>query len=58
MPNNLSSGRIARLFGIMLLPMALGLLPACIPQKNLLLMQYDQVIDSTYAHTFEGTSFE
>ncbi len=33
-------------------------LTSCIPQKNLLLMQYDQLIDSTYAKTFEGKHFE
>jgi polysaccharide export outer membrane protein len=33
-------------------------LMSCIPQKNLLLMQYDKLIDSTYATTFEGKNFE
>ena len=35
-----------------------GLLPSCIPQKKLLLMQYEKLIDSTYATTFEGTHFQ
>jgi polysaccharide export outer membrane protein len=33
-------------------------LGSCIPQKNLLLMQYDKIIDSTYAKTFNGKQFE
>jgi polysaccharide export outer membrane protein len=33
-------------------------LTSCIPQKNLLLMQYDKLIDSTYAKTFTGKHFE
>lgn len=37
---------------------ALSTLYSCIPQKNLLLMQYDKLIDSTYATTFKGTQFE
>ena len=37
---------------------SLGLLSSCIPQKNLLLMQYDKLIDSTYATTFKGKQFE
>jgi len=35
-----------------------ALLSSCIPQKNLLLMQYDKLIDSTYALTFKGKHFE
>ena len=35
-----------------------GLLSSCIPQKKLLLMQYEKLIDSTYATTFEGTHFQ
>lgn len=31
---------------------------SCIPQKQLLLMQYDKLIDSTYASTFAGKQFE
>lgn len=31
---------------------------SCIPQKRLILMQYDDVIDSTYALTFDGTNYE
>lgn len=31
---------------------------SCIPQKKTILMQYHDVIDSTYATTFEGTNFE
>ncbi|MEI6456901.1 MAG: polysaccharide biosynthesis/export family protein [bacterium] len=34
------------------------MLSSCIPQKNLLLMQYDKLIDSTYATTFTGKKFE
>jgi polysaccharide biosynthesis/export protein len=37
---------------------AVSLLTSCIPQKNLLLLQYDKLIDSTYATTFEGKHFE
>lgn len=36
----------------------LGVLSSCIPQKNLLLMQYDKLIDSTYANAFNGKRFE
>lgn len=36
----------------------LALLGSCIPQKNLLLMQYDKLIDSTYANKFDGKRFE
>jgi len=31
---------------------------SCIPQERLILMQYDDMIDSTYALTFDGTDFE
>lgn len=31
---------------------------ACIPQKQLLLMQYDKLIDSTYANAFNGKQVE
>ena len=41
-----------------LLITTLGFLTSCIPQKNLLLMQYDKLIDSTYATTFAGKHFE
>jgi polysaccharide biosynthesis/export protein len=37
---------------------ALCSLYSCIPQKQLLLMQYDKLIDSTYATTFAGKQFE
>ncbi len=37
---------------------ALAMLSSCIPQKNLLLMQYDKLIDSTYANAFNGKQFE
>ncbi len=46
-----------RLFYILFFSVLL-LLSSCIPQKNLLLMQYDKLIDSTYATTFEGKQFE
>jgi protein involved in polysaccharide export with SLBB domain len=45
-------------------PIALALfaglvaLTSCIPQKKMLLMQYDKLIDSTYAKSFNGTDFE
>jgi len=35
-----------------------GSMASCIPQKKMLLMQYDKLIDSTYATTFEGKQFE
>ena len=35
-----------------------GILTSCIPQKKMLLMQYETLIDSTYATTFEGKHFE
>jgi len=35
-----------------------SLLTSCIPQKKLILMQYDDLIDSTYALTFDGKKFE
>ena len=41
----------------LLFPFIAGLFTSCIPQKNLLLMQYDQLIDSTYATTFKGREF-
>jgi polysaccharide export outer membrane protein len=41
-----------------LLIAAAAWLSSCIPQKNLLLMQYDKLIDSTYATTFAGKKFE
>jgi len=31
---------------------------SCIPQKKMLLLQYDKIIDSTYAKTFMGKQFE
>ena len=37
---------------------ALLFFSSCIPQKNLLLMQYDKLIDSTYANHFNGKQFE
>jgi polysaccharide export outer membrane protein len=46
-----------RFFLCILLP-AMAFLTSCIPQKNLLLMQYDDLIDSTYATTFAGKEFE
>jgi polysaccharide export outer membrane protein len=49
-------------FGVYLLFLLIflisGLLSSCIPQKKLLLMQYEKLIDSTYATTFEGTHFQ
>lgn len=47
-----------RLLRLFLIPaLVSGGLWSCIPQKNLLLMQYDEAIDSTYALTFEGKEF-
>lgn len=46
-----------RLFHLFLFAAA-GFLTSCIPQKNMLLLQYDKLIDSTYALTFEGKKFE
>jgi len=34
------------------------IISSCIPQKKIILMQYDEMIDSTYALTFTGTEFE
>lgn len=31
---------------------------SCIPQKRLVLMQYENIIDSTYANTFDGSNYE
>ncbi|HPS50627.1 MAG TPA: polysaccharide biosynthesis/export family protein [Bacteroidales bacterium] len=41
-----------------MLLLAIGVITSCIPQKQLLLMQYEKLIDSTYAKTFEGKHFE
>lgn len=43
---------------IIVISLTLILLSSCIPQKRLVLMQYDDIIDSTYALTFEGTNYE
>ena len=45
-------------FFIFIIFAAFTYLTSCIPQKNLLLMQYDKLIDSTYATTFKGKKFE
>jgi polysaccharide export outer membrane protein len=45
-------------FFILLFLAGISILTSCIPQKNLLLMQYDKLIDSTYATTFAGKHFE
>jgi len=47
-------------FRLFLIPasLLLILLSSCIPQKHLLLMQYDKLIDSTYATTFQGKQYE
>lgn len=42
---------------LMIVILVTALLSSCIPQKNLLLMQYDNLIDSTYATTFMGRAF-
>lgn len=34
-----------------------GLLSSCIPQKQMLIMQYDKLSDSTYATTFAGKDY-
>ncbi|MFK5855959.1 MAG: polysaccharide biosynthesis/export family protein [Bacteroidota bacterium] len=36
----------------------IAVISSCIPQKRLILMQYDDMIDSTYALTFDGTDYE
>lgn len=57
---NLSSrvtGFIKKKYSLVLIA-ALWLLASCAPQKKMMLMQYDQVNDSTYANTFEGKQFE
>jgi polysaccharide export outer membrane protein len=41
-----------------LISLSAGVLTSCIPQKKMLLMQYEKLIDSTYATTFDGTHFE
>lgn len=35
----------------------IAIISSCIPQERLILMQYDEMIDSTYALTFDGTEF-
>ena len=47
----------SRIF-IFILLIVFACLPSCIPQKKVLLMQYNKLIDSTYAKTFEGKQFE
>lgn len=55
---SLSSGLLTKSrSAIPILLACLACLPACIPQKKVLLMQYDKLIDSTYANTFEGKHF-
>lgn len=42
---------------LLIFSLAIISLVSCIPQKRLILMQYDEIIDSTYANTFEGTNY-
>lgn len=49
---------VRQIVNVVFIIFLIAAISSCIPQKRLVLMQYDQMIDSTYALTFEGTEFE
>ena len=49
---------VKQIIRVLFIVIVIATITSCIPQKRLILMQYDDMIDSTYALTFEGTDFE
>jgi len=49
---------VKQIIRVLFIAIVIAFITSCIPQKRLILMQYDDMIDSTYALTFDGTEFE
>jgi len=49
---------VRQIIRVLFIVIVIATITSCIPQKRVILMQYDDMIDSTYALTFDGTNFE
>ncbi len=48
---------VRQIVKLLFIVIVIAVISSCIPQHRLILMQYDDMVDSTYALTFDGTEF-